>query len=547
MQFKVLMHKKYIFFVLFLLTFFISCKSLHQPKKIYEPLNYSEKDVYENEKKRIEALLEKDSVRALWFAKLLGDEELSNRCANEVLRKYNEAIGEKSFLLALSYYRSLVAVGEEKILPRSSSEHLLREYLLKDVPGFLPVSKNFLPKTIEDCINATVTVWVDRGISIKDGAGYIDRVIGSGFFIDERGYIITNHHVIEDLVNPKNEKYSRLYIKLSSDADTRIPAKVIGYDDVLDLALLKAEITPPFVLELGTKTDLNVGDSVSAIGTPIGLDGTLTKGIVSAVNRKLFTTGSVLQIDAAVNSGNSGGPLIDSNRKVQAVVFAGILQYQGLNFAIPVEYLRQDLPFLFAGGKRIHPWTCSFGHTKKDNLKKANVGLELQYSMPGGSTSRSLFSSGDVITSLNGINITSLEDMQDLLRDYLPGTIVKCTYTNNEKNGERLIYLEERPKNPGYEIYKSDLLTGSFVPIFGMCLVPSSTLSKRVYSITNVISGSIADESGFSENDPITVYAVKFNDDYSAVFASIYTKRKKKGFLDISLVLASSLDSPYYF
>ncbi|MBR7064010.1 MAG: serine protease, partial [Treponema sp.] len=470
-----------------------------------------------------------------------------NERATEVSQKFNEAMNEKNYLEAIRFYRSLSAVSQKKLLPRNMSEETLYEYYVKDVPGLGKVPESELPKSIEDCINATVTVWVDKGIAIKNGAGYIDRVIGSGFFIEKSGYIVTNHHVIADCVNQKTKKFSRLYVKLARDNTLRVPAKVIGYDEVLDLALIKADVEAPFVLELGKEAGLKVGDKVSAIGTPLGLDGTLTQGIVSSAARKLFTMGSVLQIDAAVNSGNSGGPLIDSNKKVQAIVFAGIMQYQGLNFAIPVEYLRQELPILYAGGKRVHPWSGAFGNTKKSADAKTNVGLEVQYVMPGGSSHRSLFSQGDIITAVNGEAISSLEDMQNLFRSYIPGTIVKCAYSNMNEDGERVLYLEKRPKNPGYEIYKSDLITGSFVPIFGMKLVSSSTLSKRSYSVTSVIQGSIADESGFFENDPVTIYSVKFSDDNSVIYTSIYTKRRKKGFLDIALSLANTLDSPYYF
>ena len=92
---------------------------------------------------------------------------------------------------------------------------------------------------MQDCVNATVTIWVDKGIAIHNGMGFADRVLGSGFFIDRKGYIVTNHHVISDMVDPKYEGYSRLYVKLAADQDTRIPAKVIGFDKIHDLALLK--------------------------------------------------------------------------------------------------------------------------------------------------------------------------------------------------------------------------------------------------------------------------------------------------------------------
>jgi S1-C subfamily serine protease len=524
----------------------ISCRTLHEPKTVYEPLNYTEQDIYDAEVKRITSLAETSPVEALWSAELLKDEAARQLCAQKVEEKYRKAVDDRDYYAALTYCRSLDAAGEGETEYGGMTRQKLEEEFTKNIPGLTP-EKEYLPKTIQDCINATVTVWVDRGISIKNGAGYADRVIGSGFFIDRKGYIVTNHHVIADIVDPKNEKYSRLYVKLASDTDTRIPAKVVGYDAVLDLALLKAEVDAPFVLSLGSSADLSIGDKVSAIGTPLGLDGTLTQGIVSAISRKLFTTGSVLQIDAAVNSGNSGGPLIDSQMRVQAIVFAGMLQYQGLNFAIPVEYLRQDLPMMYHGGKREHPWTGSYGHTKKSGDGRTSEGLEVQYVMPGGSASRAGFSENDVITSVNGTAVSSIEDMQDILRNYIPGTIIRCAYMNAAGKGERLVYLEDRPENPGYTVYQSDLLTGSFVPIFGMKLINASTMNRHSYAVTEIIKGGIADESGFSVNDPITVSDVKFSDDSSSIYAELYTRKSKKGFLDIAMGMTAALDSPYYF
>lgn len=535
-----------IFANVFFVLFFLSCTSLTKENKVYEKPNYSEKDVFENEKKRILKTSEKESVKALWLSHLLGDEQTIAHCTGLVRMQYKKALSEKNYFDALKLFQSLRACGIKESELENETETSLEKKAHADVPG-TKIDKTLLPKTIDDCINATVTVWVDRGIAIQKGIGFADIVIGSGFFIDKRGWIITNHHVIQDVVDTKNEKYSRLYIKLAKDSDTKIPAKVVGWDAILDLALLKAEVDAPVILQLGKSSDLKMGDKVSAIGTPIGLEGTLTQGIVSATNRKLFTTGSVLQIDAAVNSGNSGGPLIDENMKVQAIVFAGIMQYQGLNFAIPVEYLIQDLPFLFHGGAREHSWINAYGKTKKTKDGKKNVGLEIQYVMPGGSAHRASFEAGDVIVSLNGEKISSLEDMQDKVRNFTSATIANVSYLRGDEKKNELVYLAHRPINPGYEMYESDLLSGSAIPIFGMKLISSSTLSKRTFTIQKILTGSIADESDFSENDPITFSNIKFDDDKKILYASVNTRRRKKGFLDISMLLASPLDSPYYF
>lgn len=529
------------------LLLFACASSVEQPKSVYIAPDYTEEDVRKNERERILKLNGEDSIKALWRASILGDEDVISACKENAIASYTKALDDKDYFAALTIYRSLKAAGIDA--PEHDGvkgESLLALYNEK-VPGLTPPPKEQLPKNIADCINATVTVWVDRGLSIKRGVAYADRAIGSGFFISHDGYIVTNHHVIADVVDPKNEKFMKVYVKLASDTDTRIPAKIVGWDSVIDLALLKVEVDAPFVLQLGSSADLTIGDKVSAIGTPLGLDGTLTQGIVSAVNRKLFTTGSVLQIDAAVNQGNSGGPLIDSQMRVQAIVFAGMLQFQGLNFAIPVEYLRQDLPMLFHGGERLYPWTGSFGRTKRGNNNRTVEALDVQYVMPGGPGSVSGIKTGDAITAFDGQKVTSIEGIQDIMRDYVPGTIVRLEADADGEKKDRLVYLDSRPKSPGYEIYKSDLLNSSLVPLVGMELTSSSTVSKKAYMITRILSGSVADESGFSENDSVFVSDIKFNGDKSAAFIQISTKRQKKGYLDLQMGLPVMLDGPYYF
>ena len=119
--------------------------------------------------------------------------------------------------------------------------------------------------------------------------------------------------------------------------------------------------------------------------------------------------------------------------------------------------------------------------------------------------------------------------------------------TASGEDKSALVYLATRPKNPGYRIYNSDVLANSFTPIFGMKLVHVSTMSSHKYSVQSIIKGSVADESGFSENDPVDVLGVEFNEDKSAVYLMAYVKNSKKGYLDRSLGMGAPLDSPYYF
>ena len=531
---------------LFLLCIFsvISCKSIRQPDSIPQPLNYSDEDIVQNEIERINGFLETEALRALWRAGLLGRKEVLDTCVAKIEGLYNKALEEKNYLDARKYYKSL-----KSVLPDWKSQTYTYEQLdslaLSEVPG-LAAENPKAPAKISECMKAAVTIWVDRGVTVKNGVGYADVIIGSGFFIDARGYIVTNHHVIDSMVNPKYEGFARLYIKLPEDSITKIPAKVIGYDSLLDLALLKVEIEPEYVLNLGSSSDLEIGDKISVIGTPVGLEGTLTSGIISSFDRKLLALGNVFQIDAAVNSGNSGGPLIDANLKVQAIVFAGMLQLQGLNFAIPVEYLKQELPALYGRGEIEHPWIGCFGNTKRENGKK--IGLEVQYVLPGASAFMAGLSEGDVITSLDGKPVSSLDDFNLLMMGYEAGTILECQAICAE-GGEKnfLLYLEKRPEYPSLTVFDSDLITSSFIPLFGMKLIPSSTTNKNSYTIEKIIPGSAADEMSFSENDTVTILDVTVDQKNEMIITPLSTKRKKKAFLDVVINLAAGFDSPYYF
>ncbi|MBQ4378910.1 MAG: trypsin-like peptidase domain-containing protein [Treponema sp.] len=522
----------------------LGCTSVQDPENVFSDIDYTQEDARREERKRILDLLEKNPVQALWRASLLKDDETTSECEKAVLGEFNLTVEKSDNFNAYRIAKSLTTLSSpavsslSKKLPELSAS-------LKNVPG-LSGEKSSGAKKVSSYINGTVTIWVDKGIKVQNGMGFADRVIGSGFFISKDGYIVTNHHVISDLVDKKSEGFSRLFIKLAEDSDTRIPAKVIGYDPEIDLALIKTEVDAPYVFSLGSSADLDAGDKIYAIGSPVGLERTLTSGIVSATDRKLFTLGSVMQIDAAVNQGNSGGPCIDENGNVQAIVFAGMLQYEGLNFAIPVEYLKSLLPSLYAGGKISHPWIGCYGHTKKELGKDA--GLEVQYVFPGASASRARILPGDVITQLDGEKICTLEDMQNVLMRLPAKSIVKIGYKRGEEEVfETEIYLGVRPEQPGYNIYRGDIIAKSFVPIFGMKLIPVSTSNSKKYSIETIIKGSVADESGFSENDPVEIRNIRLNEDNSILYAEIYAKNRKKGYLDGVMGIASQLDSPYYF
>lgn len=548
---------KRIVFLIFLCLMALLCVSCASVKKHeYVPLDYTREDVRNNEINQISALLKKEPIEAMWRSYLLkasspvedvGVEDLFTQCQEKVYSLCENYVQEEKYLDALQCAMSLESVGFTIPADAGFSRAFLETSLLENVPG---KDKNTTEQgSVSSYISGTVTIWVDLGIQVQKGLGYASRSIGSGFFIDEKGYIVTNYHVIQSEVDPKYEGYSRLYIKLSSNPEVRIPARVVGWDPLLDLALLKTEVDAPYVFSLGSSSDLDVGDKIYAIGSPLGLEWTMTSGIVSAANRQLLSMGPVMQIDAAINAGNSGGPIIDNDGSVQAVVFAGIMGQDGLNFAIPVEYLKAELPILAAGGLRNHSWIGAMGRdVTKNEFTDSPQGLLTEYVMPGSSAFRAGLKVGDIVTAINGQPVTGVDSFHFALLRFVPGTIAELTVYSQESSEEKniLVYLEKRPEQPGYEIYQRDVISNSFYPIFGMKLTPISESDKK-YSVADIKRGSIADETGFSQFDPVDVMKVQISDNKDSISAQIYTKKRKSGYFEVNLVIAAPLDSPYFF
>lgn len=516
---------------------------------------YSSEDAASYEISQIKKIPADEQVKALWRSKLLLDKNpdlasarsLYDSYCEKVSNLYKKAVSQKDWMEALRLYSSLEAVGYRQLSDLKMGRAELESAVIRGVPGLSSGASGFT--TLAGCVKGTVTVYVDKGVKVQGRVGRTDAVLGSGFFIAKSGYIITNHHVIADCVDPEYEGFARLYIYLAEDPDTKIPAKIIGYDESVDLALLKTEVDAPYVFTLGSSEDLDVGDKVYAIGSPLGLDRTLTSGIVSSKDRELLSSGKVFQIDAAVNSGNSGGPLIDSKGAVQAIVFAGVQSYQGLNFAIPVEYLRYELPIFYSKGKRKAAWTGCFGRTKRRaGSGAANEGLSVEYVMPSSPAALSGISVGETIVAVDGKPVDSLDAFKMELMKREMGTIIRVRSVDPDgKARERIVYLDERPKNPGKEIYTHDVIAEAMVPLMGMELSRSSSLNKNQYVISRIVRGSPADSSGFSVDDTISVQEVQLDPkgEYAAI--QIYAKKRSSGYLDVAVGYTVGLDSPAYF
>ena len=398
--------------------------------------------------------------------------------------------------------------------------------------------------TATDMIKGVATVWIDRGMRIQQGRGIPDRVLGSAFFVDTSGHLITNYHVISSEVDPGYQGYSRMYIRMGDSASARIPAKVIGWDKAMDLALIKTEITPEYVYSVVDWIIPKVGETVYAIGSPVGLEKTVTQGIVSALGRRFLQIGDVIQIDAAVNSGNSGGPVVDMEGRLVGIVFAGIEYYQGLNFAVPAEKLAAALPALIAGGKTERPW---LGLSLCETLD----GAEIIYVSPSTAAAEQQIKEGSIIKAINGEKVEAAQGalipaLQDRLYPLQPGELVSLDLAEPDGETSRhILRLSSRPDVPMADAAKKDSRERLVAPLFGLVLAPHTASSVFTsYRVKKVVRGSIADEAGLSESDPVQIRNFRIFEKEGYALMDIDVKKRRMGYLEASMRLPALLDTP---
>ncbi|MCL2440700.1 MAG: S1C family serine protease [Treponema sp.] len=399
--------------------------------------------------------------------------------------------------------------------------------------------------TFSDMIKGVATVIVDRGFRIERGMGMPDRVLGSAFFVDSSGLLITNYHVIASEVDPRHRGYSRMFIRMGDSTSPRIPARVIGWDKALDLALIKTEIETEYVFSLVDRVVPRVGDTVLAIGSPLGLEKTVTSGIVSALGRRFLQIGNVIQIDAAINSGNSGGPIIDSEGRLVGVAFAGIAQHQGLNFAVPAERLAAALPAMIKGGRAPRPW---LGLTLCETFN----GAEIIYTAPNTPAAHHKVSEGFFIRTVNGKRVTASQGglipaLQNELFMCGPGELVAFETVNREGTTveRRVMMTVRRPDLPLLDAARIDRRDRIAAPLFGMQLTPlQSGFFSSNFRVNRVVRGSIADEAGISEDDPISINRLRIMENEGFAILEISIKKRRMGYLETNMTLPVWLDSP---
>ncbi len=317
---------------------------------------------------------------------------------------------------------------------------------------------------------------VVRITSVAGGGGQSDPLppgesdaLGSGFVIDKAGHIITNYHVVADA--------DEIYVQFSSDESVK--AELVGSDPSTDIAVLRVEehsmaLSP---LSLGDSDVVEVGDRAIAIGNPFGLDRTVTEGIVSALQRDItspngFTIDHVIQTDAAINHGNSGGPLLDGRGQVIGVnaqiQSGGVDGNVGVGFAVPINTVEQVVGEIIETGSVEHAYLgVSMNTITRDLVDNVRLPVErgvLVASVQEGSPASAAglrggdnpvtiegvdyVLGGDVITAVDGRPIATVEELRDAVLRMKPGDTIELEVF---RDGEKLtisVELGRRPDTP---------------------------------------------------------------------------------------------------
>jgi S1-C subfamily serine protease len=399
---------------------------------------------------------------------------------------------------------------------------------------------------IDNTIRSSVKIVVDKGIKTQGGVGMADQLLGTGVVIDGPGYIITNHHIIESSVDPKYEGYSKVYVIPGKDENLRFVAKIVGHDAVFDLALLKIEKKLDSLIRYGDSDALKQGERVVAIGNPVGLTNTVTSGVVSSTDRPFLQMGNIIQIDAALNPGNSGGALIDSKGYLVGIAFAGLEQFENLNFAIPSNLLLSLLFKLYEGGKVTRSWIgCGLeggavGGSGQDRIEEqasGSEGLTVNYIVPGGPADTAGLQKGDVIREVSGRHVSAIYDVQDAISYYSSPLVVNLTIERDKTTFVRSVLLEERPEIPALYVYERDAYENLVTPLFGIVLSAVGDGKQKAYTVASVVSGSVASGVGISEGDTIRIKTIKYDEKLQVFSMSIELKSKRFGYLNRPLVL----------
>jgi serine protease Do len=437
-------------------------------------------------------------------------------------------------LIAISAIGTLVFVqpfGLELRLARSEADARIAGRFWSEASGAAPpVSAVSFADLAEQLSPAVVSVRVERASTLPQEMPFEgfeeffgpqpgprgrraprESGAGSGFVISEDGFVVTNNHVVEGADK----------IVVVFEDGTELEAKLIGRDPKTDLALVKIEGKKFAVAPLGDSDGARVGEWVMAIGNPLGLDHTVTVGILSAKGRRNISPSDsryddFLQTDASINPGNSGGPLIDVNGRVIGINTAIVnpLRGQNIGFAIPINMAKALLPQLREKGRVTRGWLGVQIQRVTPALAKS-FGLEAPRGalvgdvFPESPAAKAKLQRGDIILEFDGKNLEDFDDLPRVVASTPPGSEVDVEVLRDGKSRKLEVKLEQMPDEEGAAEpasqesgssdwgFDSEPLTAELAQRLGL------DEDARGMVITAVEAGSPADEAGLARRDVI--------------------------------------------
>lgn len=280
---------------------------------------------------------------------------------------------------------------------------------------------------------------------------------GSGIIISEDGYIVTNNHVVDTSSSSSYSYYdlsdaTSVKVKLYGSDDT-YDAKIVGKDSQTDLAVLKIDKTDLTAAEFADSDQAVVGEFAMAVGSPLGLDTTVTTGIISAVNREVESDGTkyvCIQTDAAINSGNSGGALVNSDGKVIGINTLKLSGsgVEGIGFAIPINSTLDVISQLKDHNKVLRPYIGISGIDLDDSTAKRYnlvLGVYVKTVQNFSPAEKAGLQSGDVIIQADGKDIKTMDELNEIKNSHQIGDTMKLKINRSGQEKELTVTLEETP------------------------------------------------------------------------------------------------------
>lgn len=351
----------------------------------------------------------------------------------------------------LDYNSSEISNSSNSINIQTSDSEVANYVSLTNYSDTAVYSANkVLPSIVGIKVDYTITSNFMQGMSQSSQAE------GSGIIISNDGYILTNNHIInstDSSVYYEVSKATKVTVYLYND-ETPYEAKIIGTDEQTDLAVIKIEKDDLTSAELGDSDSVKIGEFAMAIGNPLGMESSVTSGIISAVNRTVESsdgnTFTLIQTDAAINAGNSGGALINSEGKVIGINTLKLsgTGIEGMGFAIPINDTLNIYNDLIKNGKVIRPYIGVSGiDLDKRTAEYYNlpVGVYVKQIQSNSPASNSDIKTGDVITEIDGTEISSMNDLNKIKEQKNIGDKITLTVYRSGETKKVDITLGETP------------------------------------------------------------------------------------------------------